>query len=293
MTRCNTRWSASMMLVLLLPLLSGCKRQGKVEDDGLRARHRGFTAEADNEQATQAPVSLGGPFGGGTASPPHNRPTPPSTVALDVNMKDGDLVAYLNRLVYDLDVENGQLILASCIKNGNACGTTEKAAIYVQPEIGANQVDINTITEEGIVLARVINYDQDGRSSKAFGIPANARAWWVVRRKNDRLESLFLYRDFKPDPARPSVKLASRKTFGNCDGHVPHPDLPAIARWSDCDSVFPFHASVNTDPVSTRSYFRFVSNPPRAAAPLGAGDKARVNEGSVWITCSLGCCIAQ
>jgi hypothetical protein len=293
MTRPNRRWSMSMMCVLSLPLLTQCQKQRQLQGDNVRVRHATPLAEADNEKVGGPPATLGGPFGGGVSSPYTARETPLSAVALEQNMRDGDLVAYLNKLFYDLNVENGQLILASCTNEGNGSCANAKAAVYIQPELGANQLDLNTVTENGVVLARLINYDQDGRKERSFGVPGNTRAWWVVRRRNKQLESLFLYRDFTPDPAHPSVKLASSKSFGGCPGHTADQTQAAMVRWWDCDNENPFHTSLRTKPLSAGSYFRFVSNGPRMPAPLASGDSAMVREGSVWITCSLGCCIAQ
>lgn len=283
----------SMMCVLMLPLITECTKQSESGRSTVRVKYPTPLAEADDEKAGGPPASLGGPFGGGVEVSYTVRATPLSTVALDAGMTDADLVRYLNKLAYDMNVENGQLILASCTRGANACGAGELTAIYVQPEIGANQLDLNTVTEKGVVVARLINYDQEGRKEKNYGIPANTRAWWVVRRQNKQLESLFLYRDYSPDPTRPSVKLATRKSFAGCAGHTPDKTRPAMARWWYCDNENPFHASLNVSPPPASSYFHFVSNGPPVPALPASGDSTMVREGSVWITCSLGCCIAQ
>ena len=282
----------SMMCVLTLPLVTQCTKEREGRKPPVRVRYPTPAAEADNEKAGK-PAPLGGPFGGGVEVPYTMRPTPLSTVPLDAGMADADLVKYLNKLAYDMNVENSQLILASCTKGASACGAGELAAIYVQPEIGANLLDMKTVTENGVIVARLINYDQDGRKEKGLGVPGNSRAWWVVRRKNNQLESLFLYRDFTPDPTRPAVRLATHKTFEGCAGHTPDANRPAMAKWWDCANENPFHLSMNVNPTPAGSYFRFVSNGPRMPVAPASGDTTQVKEGNVWITCSLGCCIAQ
>ena len=292
MTRSNRRWSASMVWILVLPLFTQCQKQVEVRHDTVHVRPYGTpSAEADDEKAGQRPATLGGPFGGGVASSYTMRDTPLATVALDENMQDADLVNYLNKLRYDMNVENGQLILASCTRTGKDCGS-DQAAIYVQPEIGANTLDMNTVTENGVVVARLINYDQEGRKTKAFLVPGNTRAWWVVRLKNKQLESLFLVRDFTADPTHPTVKLLRKATFTACPGHQADKTRAAMTRWWDCNHEKSATPGVGMRPVTNGSYFRFVSNGPPLPQPSGNGDTS-LREASIWITCSLGCCIAQ
>ena len=249
--------------------------------------------EIDNEPAGAAPAQLGGPFGNGVESSYSGHVLPLSTVPLDDKMNDADLVTYLNKLIYDLNLENGQLILAPCNKGTNPCPDGETAPMFIQPEVGMNALDVNSIDANGVVVARLINYDVGERMARGFHVPAKSRAWWVVRRNSRKqLESLFIGRDFSPS-GRITVKKLRAATFFGCPDHQPNPARPSMARWWDCGGSVRFAPRARLRTASAASYLQFVSNRGGALPVVVAASDTGLRDDSTWITCSLGCCVAQ
>ncbi|MFL5560597.1 MAG: hypothetical protein ACJ79K_03895 [Gemmatimonadaceae bacterium] len=294
--RLTNRVAPTTALVLAIFSLAGCVGDsgGGGSRDTVRLQaYSEPVGEADDESAEGPPTVLGGPFGKGVETGYAGHTLPLSSVALEDNMSDADLVGYLNKLVYDLNLENGQLILADCTKKGKAC-VNEAAPIFIQPEVGMNKLDVKTIDAKGIVVARLINYDVDGRKDRGFHIPASSRAWWVVRLgSNNELESLFIARDFS-QAGQVKVTKLRRARFDPCPDHPPDPSRPSMARWWDCGSSKRFAPRPPVKTAAATSYLQFVSNRGSVSAAIGAaGDTAMIKEGSTWITCSLGCCVAQ
>lgn len=294
--------TAMLALTFALFAIAGCgggSATGRARDTVRVQLFSEPVGELDNESASAAPTHLGGPFGDGVEAEYGGHTLPLSTVPLDEKMNDADLVAYLNKLIYDLNVENGQLILAPCTKNGNACNSGEAAPMYIQPEVAMNQFDVNTIDANGVIVARLINYDVDGRSARGFHVPASSRAWWVVRRNSkNQLESLFIGRDFSK-PGQIKVKKLRAADFYGCPDHQPDPSRPSMARWWDCGGSVRFaprmrvRAPSRSTTASAGAYLRFVSNRIGLLPTAVAAGDTTLRDDSTWITCSLGCCVAQ
>jgi hypothetical protein len=66
-----------------------------------------------------------------------------------------------------------------------------------------------------------------------------------------------------------------------------------MARWWDCGHEYAMPALKTGAVAGEGSFLRFVSNPGRRPDPPTFGDSTMVKADGVWITCSLGCCIAQ
>ena len=287
-----------LTFAVLVSVVSGCTNNPRTSRAEGARRVQLFSepaGEFDNESPTGPPAQLGGPFGNGVETPYSSHVLPLATVPLDEKMNDADLVNYLNRLIYDLNLENGQLILAPCNKGINPCDNGEAAPMLIQPEVGMNSLDVQTIGANGVVVARLINYDPGDRMSRGFHVPAHSRAWWVVRRnKNKDLESLFIARDFS-NPQHITVRKLRAAGFSGCAGHKPDPNRPSIARWWDCGGSIRYspRPGARYRTSSTGSYLRFVSNPSAPFATTVAASDTSLRDDSTWITCSLGCCVAQ
>ena len=287
-----------LMFAVVVSVVGGCTHNQTTSraNDGARVPLFSKPAgEFDNESPSGPPTQLGGPFGNGVETPYSSHVLPLSTVRLDETMNDSDLVRYLNKLIYDLNVENGQLILAPCNKGINPCDNGEMAPMFIQPEVGMNSLDVQTIGANGVVVARLINYDPGDRMSRGFHVPAHSRAWWVVRRnRNNELESLFIGRDFS-NPRAIMVRKLRATGFSACPGHTPDANRPSIARWWDCGGSVRFSPRpwIRYRTSSTASYFSFVSNRGGSLPTTVAASDTSLRDDSTWITCSLGCCVAQ
>jgi hypothetical protein len=287
-----------LTFAVVVSVVGGCTHNQRTSgaDDGARAPLFSKPAgEFDNESPNGAPTQLGGPFGNGVETAYSSHVLPLSTVRLDETMNDADLVSYLNKLIYDLNLENGQLILAPCNKGINPCDNGETAPMFIQPEVGMNSLDVHTIGANGVVVARLINYDPADRMSRGFHVPAHSRAWWVVRRNNqNQLESLFIGRDFS-NPRRITVRKLRATGFSACPDHTPDANRPSIARWWDCGGSRRFSPRPWTRyrTSSAASYLRFVSNRGGSSPTIVAASDTSLRDDSTWITCSLGCCVAQ
>lgn len=311
MQRPGFHWLRATSAAAAIVLISGCgaPREGTVDTSRPRAdpienqtkpsavravaSFANPIPEAENETVGIPPSPLGGPFGDGVPFDGYvPRPTPLADEPIE-KMTDIALVGYLDKLVYDLNVDNGQLILARCTRGNAACGSSELAAMYIQPEMGMNQRDTSSITENGLVVARLINYDANQRQDRAFKIPASTRAWWVVHRKNNKLESLFIIRRYADTPNGASI-LRSKMAFYQCPNHPPgDASRPSMARWWDCGHPYAVSAVDVGHRSGAGSYLRFISSPAPVPELPQLGDTTMVTSDGVWITCSLGCCIAQ
>jgi hypothetical protein len=257
-------------------------------------RHGAVIGEKDDEVAQQRPQQghLGGPF-----QPPANsiadpqRPTPEPTINKAVDdMTDAELVAYLNTLVWDMSLEHGELVLLPCKKPGGAsCPFDQYSKMYIQPEVGANRLDVNNISEKGVVVARLINYSTGQDSVADLEIAPTARGWWYVHKVNNQLRSRYFIRTYASAGDGAKFVGPNRK-FEGCPNHPIDTTRPATAKWRSCADDGGVGRILGKAPAKkVASPFNFVSF--QADTSGDSTSVLRSPRSETWITCSLGCCV--
>lgn len=246
--------------------------------------------ERDNERAGQAPHadSLGGPYGQGRSAsnlPP--RPTPRAPARIDQTMSDAVLVSYLNSLVYEMGRDRTELAILTCkTAQGLPCPANDGVPVFIQPEWGMNLLDPAAIRDEGVIVARIINFDTQGRPEGQIGFPAAKRTWWYVYRENGTLRSRFFTRTHNPTgPA--VVFMDTVLNFRQCPGHRPVRE-PAMAKWRSCKTRFTASSTAEDSP-SHRAPWSSVR--PVSFAPGLPGTRRMTAVASdTWVKCMANCC---
>ena len=247
--------------------------------------------EPDDEKPGRAPHadSLGGPYGEGRpGSYPQPRPTPRPPARIDQAMSDATLVKYLNSLVYEMSRDRTELALLACrTSSGMPCPANDGVPVFIQPEIGMNLVDPATIGPEGVVVARIINFDTQGRPEATIGFPAAKRTWWYVYKENGVLRSRFFTRTH--DVTKGAVAFMDTvMNFRKCPGH---PDViePAMAKWRSCRTQLTA-ATTPASPVgaAVAAWSHFA--PARFAPGSPRGGRAVAVATDTWIKCMANCC---
>jgi hypothetical protein len=160
---------------------------------------------------------------------------------------------------------------ASHLKPDTGCSAEEHGTVTVAPEMGAHLVDTARITRSGVLIAQ-IRFAHASCDEGRFGFPRNAAAYWVVDRAVDggALRSRFMtLRGERPDAL--SGAAGREHVFVPCPGHVPRPTTAA--------ADFP-HGPGLTEKCAD------VKRP----SPL---QSKATHDGSPWVSCIAGCCIAN
>ena len=250
-----------------------------------------FVAEKETAVAGSLPDVLGGPFGDPLDTTIHSiRPTPLMQMKFDA-MSDEQFVHYVDTLIYELEPPRGELALLDCIKGNQPCGT-KRAPVYVQPEIGFDSLKLESIGENGVIAARFINYDTEGRREKAFRIPPHSYAWLLVEKTG---QDSWSARVVARDTAGGKIVLTSRPIgpFKNCSGHSRSIARRATAKWWNCNQQEAYSLMLPApEPRSPFSFAAFATARMQDSIVTDSSIRT-IRDGSVWITCSLGCCIAQ
>jgi hypothetical protein len=248
------------------------------------------TLEQDNERRGAPPHadSLGGPYGNGitTMVAPHRR-TPSPSARIDGSTTDSALVSYLNSLVYESGRDRSELALVHCKPHHPACAPNAGVAMYIQAEWGMSAVDTSSIPAEGLVVARLINFDSS-RPGGTMGVPPTTRAWWYVYRDLTGLKSIYFARTHSTTGSAITI-LGAPKDFYACSGHPFAAGQPARAKWANCTTVLaarptqgPSWSMVPRKALFVPASFREVGGPP--ARMVIAAD--------TWVSCMATCCSA-
>lgn len=255
-------------------------------------------AERENDTLSGArPGDLGGPSGGGTTTSSPNRPTPELPPGDIANISEAALINHLKKMIYDMSAygsENGQV---KCEKNGIPCPPADYSTVYIQPDIGMNRWKHDDVPPNGLIVARIIDYDTDPSKVEArYGFHAQRHAWWVVDwGPGHVLRSRFIERTYSSTgPAVVVLKNASY-SYRDCM-HPSHAGRPSRAKWWGCDSAYAdtmMPAMLRRTRQAPTSYFRFAAYGPLrdpVAPPPPAPTYAKA---SGWVSCGEGCCAAD
>lgn len=248
-------------------------------------------AELANEKYAAAPRrdSLGGPYGRGRVHPnPRPGRTRLAPARIDASMRDSVLVDYLNDLRYEMRRDRTDLALLACKEaNGVDCPDGESVPVFIQPELGMNELDPATITERGVVVARIINFDTRGRSERFIGFPPASRTWWYVYRDGAVLRSRFFTRTHNPGDNAVAF-MDSILPFRTCPNHGAEVG-PAMAKWADCNSMRAAQTGSQV-PVGSLAFARRNMIGAAFVGALSRPRRERVIATDTWIKCMANCC---
>jgi len=293
------RWAmfqrgAPLVAAMLVTVVAGSCRSGGRSFDTDRF---GYTGEAEDEVPGHAPLQLGGPAGGGKGERLKNRATPALTQPFDA-MNDQDLVDYLGKLQYNMGSYSSHVIDADCV-HGNAsnthCDQSEAARVFIEPEVGMTKWQHDAIPANGLVVARIINYDPSDRRESTFGFPPSTRVWWVVDYDaSHQLRSRFFKRNYHTTgPAVDTV--GAPRGFYRCN-HPDKPGHPARAKFWTCSQSAALALAapmpggdrvIGAEGGGAAVPARLASS--GAAVPLPARPMAQLLQTS-WVNCGAGCC---
>lgn len=247
------------------------------------------TLERDNEQPGMPPDAnaLGGPYGNGTMTriTPH-RATPSPSARIDSSTTDAALVSYLNNLVYESSRERSELGLVHCKPHHPACAPNAGVPMYIQAEWGMSAVSTSSIPPEGVVVARIINFDAS-RPGGEMGVPPSTRAWWYVYRTPIGLKSIYFTRTHSTTGSAITI-LAPPKDFFPCAGHLMAVGQPARAKWGNCTTSLAERPSEGAP-----SWSMAVRQPLFVPASFKTDGNARPRmliAADTWVTCMATCC---
>ena len=300
MTRSATAIVFHATVVLLCSVVgaSACAkpadREAQGAADATPVRHGAVVGEEDDEVVAQPAQSghLGGPF----QPPPQSVPDPqratpePASSKTVEDMSDAELVTYLNTLVWDMSLDHGELVLLPCKKPNNAaCPFQDYSQLYIQPEVGANILDVSTISEKGVVVARLINYSVGPDGAADLDLPASERGWWYVHKSGNKLRSRFFIRTYgKTDKGAKFV--GANREFKGCENHPNDRTRPAIAKWRSCADNGGIGRMASPRPArKVMSLLDAVRL--QADSSQDSTGTRRPPKAETWITCSLGCCV--
>lgn len=247
------------------------------------------TVERDNERRGAAPHvdSLGGPYGNGIMGTiAVHRPTPVPATRIDSTTTDSALVTYLNSLLYESGRDRSELALVHCKPHHPACPPNADVAMYIQAEWGMNEVSAASITNRGVIVARLINFDVS-RPGGEMGVPPRVRAWWYVYREPTGLKSIYFTRTHSPTGSAITV-LAAPRNFIECAGHYWASRPPARAKWGNCTTSLAKRPSEGVTDWSMAARERlFVP----ASLTTSGGPRARMAiAADTWVSCMATCC---
>lgn len=250
------------------------------------------TLERDNEKrgATPHADSLGGPYGNGvTGTIAVHRPTPAPAARIDSTTTDSALVTYLNSLIYESGRDRSELALVHCKPHHPACPPNAGVAMYIQAEWGMNEVSAASITNRGVIVARLINFDVS-RPGGEMGVPPTARAWWYVYREPTGLKSIYFTRTHSATGSAITV-LAAPKDFYECFGHYWASRPPARAKWANCNTVTAARPAQETPGWSMVQRDRLFK-PASFSGGAGNPGNAMLLRADTWVSCMATCCSA-
>jgi hypothetical protein len=249
------------------------------------------TLEQDNERRGAPPHadSLGGPYGNGitTMIAPHRR-TPSPSARIDGSTTDSALVSYLNSLVYESGRDRSELALVHCKPHHPACAPNAGVAMYIQAEWGMSAVSAASITAQGVIVARIINFDPS-RPGGAMGVPPMTRAWWYVYRDPIGLKSIYFTRTHSTTGSAITV-LAAPKDFYECPGHFWAVIPPARAKWASCSTVFAARPAEGTPSWSMVPRDQLFV--PASLNRVGGPRTRMLIAADTWVSCMATCCSA-
>jgi hypothetical protein len=247
------------------------------------------TMERDNERRGTAPHvdSLGGPFGNGNIG--HiviNRPTPSPSARIDSTTTDSALVSYLNSLVYESGRDRSELALVHCRAGHPMCAPNVGVPMYIHAESGMDDVSAASIPPQGVIVARMINFDPS-RPGGSMGVPPLSRAWWYVYREPSGLKSIYFARTHSTTGSAITV-LGAPRDFYECPPHAINMGQQARAKWASCSTVLaaghgaesPEWTMVPRDPLFVPATFKPTRNP-RPGIAIAA---------DTWVSCMATCC---
>ena len=253
------------------------------------------SAEHETDTGPNRPTVLGGRYDQGTVVNMNNRKTPELQNELTTSTPESEFRQYLDQLYYDMSPDKSEVAALPCVKPSGSgtvpCTPPDEAAIvYIEPEIGMLRWQHSKIPENGIVVARIINYDRSGRTEERYGFPPGAHTWWVVDMNNGVPRSRFVVRNYD---GTIGILRNREWPFYRC-GHKDADPTTRIsqARFWDCANsnvdTLAFAPRRGTDDLA--SYVHLAAFHPGAPEPLPHLPLAV--RADTWVTCAEGCCIA-
>lgn len=297
--------------LLAVPLLLAISAAGGC-DGGRGRRVEGYAEpiyERDDEQAAAEGSRLGGPWkpSQSAAKPADDYATPDLPTELG-RITEADLVAHLNKLVYDRSAENGQLGLFPCVLPKTnppvTCPDQDYVTVFIQPEVGMKHRSFDSIKQStnGVIVARLVVYDRKGQGvMQNLGIDRGHHAWWAVRNVNGTLHSIIIGRASTHGPGAAAYDSLNTVAldFRDCStvpGHqAPDSTSPTAARWWNCaKSTLRSRGAAKASAFDRWAGFRLaIFGPPAQDASTQMMMTDVAMDGSGWIRCGVGCCSTQ